>query len=56
MDVIEAIMKIFSDIFALNDIPGETSNLLTGGMSYFFQGILALVQVLQNMFGILGAL
>jgi len=55
VDVIEAIMKIFSDVFALNNIPGETSNLLTGGMSYFFQGILALVQVLQNMYEVLGA-
>ena len=56
MDVLEAIMKIFADIFALINIPGVTSDLLVGGMSTFVQGIMALVQMLQNLFDVLSTL
>ena len=56
MDVVDAIMRIFSDIFVLNGIPLGTSDMITGMMSGFFKGIVAFVQLIQNMYEALGAL
>ncbi|MDR2686621.1 MAG: hypothetical protein LBB75_02625 [Oscillospiraceae bacterium] len=56
MDVIDAIMKIFADVFALNNISGDASNAMVSVMSGFFQGILAFVQMLQNMYEVMGTL
>ena len=54
MDVVEAIMKIFADIFALNNYSDTMSNLLIGTMTSFFQGMIAIVQVFQNVFALIG--
>jgi len=54
MDVIEAILKIFGDIFALNNYSDSISGVMLGVMSGFFQGIMAFVQMLQKMYEIMG--
>ena len=56
MDVIEAIMKIFADVWALNEITGPTADIMGTVMTTFFKGILAFVQMIQNMYGVLGTL
>ena len=56
MDVLEAIMKIFADIFEMNNIPGPTADLILGLVSGFVQGIMALVETIQKVFDALGAL
>jgi len=56
MDVVDAIMQIFMDIFTLNGIPGTTSGMFIDVMSAFFKGIVAFVQMLQNMYEVLAAL
>ena len=54
MDVIEAILKIFADIFALNNYSDTISGVMLQVMSGFFQGIMAFVQMLQKMYEIMG--
>ena len=56
MDVVDAIMQIFADIFALNNYSGMMSDLLIGVMSTFFKGIVAFVEMIKNMYEVLGAL
>jgi len=56
MDVIDAIMKIFTDVWALNNIPGPTSEIMSTVMATFMRGMLALVQMIQNMYQALGNL
>jgi len=56
MDVIDAFLKIFGDIFALNNYSDTMSGVLLEVMSKFFQGILAFVQMIQNMYEVVGTL
>ena len=54
MDVLDAIMKIFADMFAMNGIPGGTADSLVGAMKGFIQGIMAAFEMLQKLFGMFG--
>jgi len=56
MDVVDAIMKIFADIFTLNNVSGDATNMIVGVMSAFFKGIVAVVEMIKNMYEVLGTL
>ena len=56
MDVIDAIMKIFTDVWALNNITGPAADIMATVTSTFFRGIAAFVQMIQNMYEVLGTL
>ena len=56
MDVVDAIMKIVADIFSLNNISGDATSAIVGVMGSFFKGIVALVQMIINMYEVLSAL
>ena len=56
MDVLEAIMKIFADIFALNNYSQAMSDMLIKMMTGFFGGMIALVEMIKRMYEVLGAL
>jgi len=51
MDVLDAIMKIVSDMFSMNDIPAGTTDMIVGGMTSFFRGIMFVFDLLQKLFG-----
>ena len=50
MDVLDAIMKIITDLFLMNNIPGTTTNTIVGMMKGFVQGIMTFVEMLQKLF------
>ena len=51
MTVLDAIMKIFSDMFSINGVPGGTADAITGGMSGFFNFIWRIIEFFQKLFG-----
>ena len=50
MDVLEAIMKIVTDLFLLNNIPGGTTDAIVGGISGFVQAIMFIYDMLEKLF------
>ena len=56
MDVVTAILNIFTDISALNGIPLGTMGIFTDLMSSFFQGIFAVVEMFRGIIEIAGGL
>ena len=50
MQVLDAIMKIINDLFVMNGIPIGTSDMITGGMSGFFNGIWRVIEFFQKLF------
>jgi len=50
MDVLDAIMRIVADLFALNDVPAGTSSAIVGSMKSFIQGIMFVFEMLQKLF------
>jgi len=55
MDVVDAIMKIFMDIWALNNITGPIADIMGTVMTGFFKGIVALVEMIKKMYEVMGA-
>jgi len=55
MDVVDAFMKIFADIFSLNNYSGAMSDILIGVMGTFFKGIVAFVEMIKNLYELMGA-
>jgi len=54
MSVLDAIMKIFSEFWVLNGVPGGTADMLAGGMTGFFNGIWRVIEFFQKIFGMFG--
>jgi len=52
MQVLDAIMAIVADLFSLNGIPDNTTGLIVGGMSGFFNGIWRVIEFFQWLFGL----
>ena len=52
MEVLDAIMKIFNDLFVMNGIPAGTSDMITGGMTGFFNGIWRMIEFFQALISI----
>jgi len=50
MQVLDAIMKIISDLFVMNGIPLGTTDMIVGGMSGFFNGIWRVIEFFQKLF------
>jgi len=50
MQILDAIMKIFSDLFTMNGIPVGTSDAIVGAMTGFFNGIWVVIEFFQKLF------
>jgi len=53
MEVLDAIMKIFNDLFVMNGIPLGTSDMITGGLAGFFNGVWRVIEFFQAMFAMI---
>lgn len=54
MDVVEAIMAVFSDILGMTtNVSGNANDIITNVVTGIVQGIMAMVQTIQNIFGAL---
>ena len=51
MSVLDAIMKIFNEFWVINGIPGGTADMISGGLTGFFNGIWKVIEFFQMLFG-----
>jgi len=51
MEVLDAIMKILSDMFSINGIPAGTAGAIVGGLGGFFGAIWKVIEFFRMLFG-----